>query len=37
MNDEINEIIKKNLPAQVGENLKAVLYQGEKDAATVKD
>lgn len=35
MNQEIEEIIKKNLPAQVGEVLKKQLDQAEKDAATV--
>lgn len=32
MTDEINEIIKKNLPAQVGELLKQRLDQAESDA-----
>lgn len=36
MDNEINEIIKKNLPAQVGEVLKQRLEQAEKDAADLK-
>lgn len=36
MQDEIREIIKKHLPAEVGETLKGVLRQGEEDARTCK-
>lgn len=36
MEKEIEEIIKKNLPAQVGEVLKTRLEQAERDANTVK-
>ena len=35
MTKEIAEIIEKNLPAQVGEVLKKVIEQGQKDAETV--
>lgn len=37
MNDEINEIIKKNLPAQVGDVLKQRLEQAEVDAVKVQE
>ena len=33
LEEELNEIIKKNLPQQVGETLKARLDQAERDAA----
>lgn len=36
MDQEINEIIKKNLPAQVGEVLKQRLEQAERDATDLK-
>jgi len=36
MEKEMQEIIKKNLPAQVGDALKTRLEQAEKDADTVK-
>jgi len=32
MKEELEEIIKKNLPAQVGDTLKKVLEKGKKDA-----
>jgi len=35
MDNEIYDIIKKNLPAQVGETLRGVIEQGQKDAETV--
>jgi hypothetical protein len=35
MTEEIRLIIEKNLPAQVGETLKAVLDQAKKDSETV--
>ncbi len=34
---EIQEIIEKDLPKQVGETLRGVLEQGEKDAERVKE
>ena len=36
MEKEIEEVIAKHLPAQVGELLKKTLEQGQKDAETVK-
>jgi hypothetical protein len=35
MNEEILEVIRKNLPAQVGETLREVLEKGQKDAEKV--
>lgn len=35
MKDEINAIIEKNLPAQVGETLKKRLEQADNDAAKI--
>ncbi len=35
MNAEIQDIIKKNLPEEVGQNLKKVLKQGEDDARRI--
>jgi len=35
--EQINEIIKKSLPAQVGEVLRETLAQGEKNAKLVKE
>jgi hypothetical protein len=37
MKSEINAIIEKNLPAEVGNTLKKVLEQGQKDAKAVKE
>jgi phosphoribosyl-dephospho-CoA transferase len=37
MTQEIEEIIKKNLPAQVGEILKSRLEQADRDSSTVKN
>lgn len=37
MKDEIKAIIKKNLPAEVGETLKQVLEQGEINAKLVEE
>ena len=36
MNEEIKSIIEKNLPKQVGDTLREVLEQGQKDAEKVK-
>jgi hypothetical protein len=35
MTNEIEQLIKKHLPAQVGDTLKKVLEQGERDAKTI--